>query len=249
VKISGVVITFNEEARIRRCIESLMGICDEVLVIDSHSTDQTVAIALELGARVVQRPFPGHIEQKNFGKNQATHDWVLSLDADEEISEALRRSILLIKEQGPECAGYTFNRLNNYCGQWIRHGNWYPDKKLRLWKRDLGNWKGRNPHDKLELSEGSPCHLSGDLLHYSIESREAHLETIRKYARIAAEALQKEGKGHLAWKRFTSPLGEFLGGYLFRLGFLDGRAGWQIATLSAYAAWLKYHLLKQLIAK
>jgi glycosyltransferase involved in cell wall biosynthesis len=246
MKISGVVITFNEEARIAECLQSMTGICDELLVIDSHSTDNTTSIAERYGARVIKRPFPGHIEQKNFGKNQALHNWVLSLDADECLSPRLRDSILKIKQSGPTCDGYTFNRLNNYCGRWIRHGAWYPDVKLRLWKRDEGQWEGRNPHDQFVLKNGKTCHLKGDLHHYSISSKAEHYETIHKYAAIAARVLYEEGKAHLAWKRFVSPVATFLSGYLFKWGFLDGRVGWHIAIRSAYASWLKYQLLDKI---
>lgn len=246
MRISGVVITFNEEEKLEKCLRSLQTVCDELLVVDSFSTDRTKAIAEQLGARVIQRPFLGHIEQKNFAKEQAIEPWVLSLDADESLSETLIASIKKLKTEGPQMAGYQFNRLNKYCGRYIKHGNWYPDRKLRLWLRDAGQWTGENPHDRFELHRGQVGFLKGDLLHDTIQSKAEHLAVIENYAFIAAKALHQKGKKHKAWKRFVSPIAEFVGGFIFRLGFLDGALGFQISYLSAYATWLKYWNLTKL---
>jgi glycosyltransferase involved in cell wall biosynthesis len=246
MKISGVIITFNEEEKLEKCLNSLQSVCDELLVVDSFSTDRTKAIAEKMGARVIQRPFLGHIEQKNFAKEQAAGPWVLSLDADEALSPELITSIQKLKSEKPEFQGYRFNRLNKYCGRYIKHGNWYPDRKLRLWLRDAGQWTGENPHDRFELYKGEVGFLKGDLLHDTIQSKEEHLVVIRKYALIAAKALHQKGKKNKAWKRFVSPFAEFFGGYIFRMGFLDGALGFQISYLSAYATWLKYWQLSKL---
>ena len=244
MKISAVIITYNEAHNIERCLTSIAGVVDETIVVDSFSADATCAIASKMGATVIQHPFKGHIQQKNYAKDQASFPWVLSLDADEALSDTLRDSLLeLKKNHNSKFSGYSMNRLNRYCGQWIRHGNWYPDKKLRLWLRDQGSWQGTNPHDKFELENGEIGHLKGDLLHYSIANRAEHLAVIRKYASISANALKEKGKGHQSWKRFTSPIASFLRGYILRLGFLDGAAGFQIGYLSAYAKYLKYKKL------
>lgn len=247
MKISAVIITFNEEKNIARCVASVQPVCDEIIIVDSFSTDRTCEISEQLGCRVIQHPFEGHIQQKNVAKEYAQFPWVLSLDADEALSNDLQQSIKALKTKGPiGFEGFTVNRLNQYCGQWIRHGYWYPDKKLRLWLRDHGEWTGTNPHDRFEMRPSAKIgHLIGDLLHYSIATKEEHLAIIHKYSSIGAAALKEKGKGHYWWKRFTSPVGSFIGGYLMRRGFLDGWAGFQISYLSAYAKYLKYKKLTQ----
>ena len=176
-KISAAIITFNEEINIKRCLCSLMEVVDEIVVVDSGSTDQTQKIALELGAKVVVNPFKGHIEQKNFAITQTKYDWIISLDADEALSEELKFSILSIKNDLSDTA-YEFNRLTNYCGKWIKHSGWYPDKKLRIFHKSHGKWGGKNPHDQFILTSGKPHHLKGDLLHYSFYTVEDHKKQI-----------------------------------------------------------------------
>jgi glycosyltransferase involved in cell wall biosynthesis len=160
VRISCVIITLNEERNLARCIGSLQGVADDVVVVDSFSSDGTERIAKEHGARFVQHKFEGHIEQKNWAITQAQHSWVLSLDADEALSEELRNSITAAKQRD-DADGYTMNRLTNYCGRWIRHGGWYPDRKLRLWDRRKGRWTGVNPHDRFELERRQQDQASG----------------------------------------------------------------------------------------
>jgi len=168
IKLSAVIITFNEERNIGRCLESLRGVVDDIVVVDSFSTDKTEAICLEHGARFVKHAFAGHIEQKNWAITQALYPHVLSLDADEALSDVLKQSILNAKANFNK-QGYYMNRLTNYCGQWIRHSDWYPDRKLRLWDARKGSWGGTNPHDKYSLLAGDKESdwLKGDLLHYS----------------------------------------------------------------------------------
>lgn len=245
-KISVVIITLNEERNIERCIKSVTEVADEVLVIDSLSADSTKKIAESLGARVIEQPFLGHIEQKNFAKHQATHDWVLSLDADEALSEQLKLSILGIKKMGLQ-GGYTMNRLTNYCGKWIKHSGWYPDVKLRLFRKDDGNWTGVNPHDRYELDSTSKVeHLSGNLLHYSFYTMEEHRAQIEKFSDISSRAKYSKGIRSNRLKVIVKPVAKFLKSFVIKRGFQDGYYGWIIATYSAYATYLKYSKLLQI---
>lgn len=246
MQISAVIITFNEERNIGRCLDSLAGVADEVVVVDSFSTDRTAQICRKKGARFIQHAFDGHIEQKNFALSQAQFPHVLSLDADEALSNALRQSILAVKSSW-RCEAYAMNRLTNYCGQWIWHSGWYPDRKVRLFDRRLGHWGGLNPHDKVEMDAGSTVgFLSGDLLHYSYYTVEEHYIRARKYAEIAAKAMQARGKRGSWFRVLFSPAFKFIRNYLFRLGCLDGRAGWTICRIAALETYWKYRDLIRL---
>lgn len=242
-KISAVIITLNEERNIERCIKSVLAVADEILVIDSLSTDKTTAIAESFGVKVIKQSFLGHIEQKNFAKNQAAHVWVLSLDADEALSDQLRDSILEEKTLGLS-GGYSMNRLTNYCGKWIKHSGWYPDVKLRLFRKDDGGWTGVNPHDRYVLSSGSTLkHLPGDLLHYSFYTMEEHRAQIEKFSTISSQAKYAKGIRSNVLKVWVKPAAKFLKSFVLKRGFLDGYYGWIIATYSAYATYLKYSKL------
>lgn len=244
--LSVVIITFNEERNIERCIRSVSSIADEVVVLDSISSDRTQSIARELGAKVVEQPFLGHIEQKNRAIEFATKDVVLSLDADEALSDELRMAIEQVLGDCKE-DGYKMNRLTNYCGTWVRHGGWYPDTKLRLFKRGNGGWTGTNPHDRYELSpDSSAGHLKGDLLHYSFYTIEDHLKQIEKFTDIAAQAKYEEGVRSNVIKLMIKPIARFIKGYLLKAGFLDGYHGWVIAKNSSYATYLRYSKLLKL---
>lgn len=248
MELSVIIITRNEERNIGRCLASVKDIAQDIVVLDSFSTDRTEAIVKEHGARFLQHAFDGHIEQKNRAITHAKHHWVLSLDADEALDERLASSI---KEAmaAPTVDGYTMNRLTNYCGGWIRHGGWYPDTKLRLWDSRKGRWTGINPHDRYELDPGARvAHLSGDLLHYSYNSIDDHYRQVGYFTTIAAKAYFDRGRRSPWMKRVLSPAVKFIGDYVFRLGFLDGSRGFTIARISAYATWLKYDKLRKLRA-
>jgi glycosyltransferase involved in cell wall biosynthesis len=241
--ISAVIITFNEEQNIGRCLDSLKPVADDIVVVDSFSTDRTKEICEEKGARFVTHKFDGHIEQKNWAITQAKYPHVLSLDADEALDEELTKSIIKVKESF-SADGYKVKRLTNYCGSWIRHGNWYPDIKLRLWDSRKGKWTGLNPHDRYELEKGSSEKLlDGHLLHYSFYSFDQHLKQIHKFTDISSKAAFKKGKKSNWLKLFINPFAKFVGGYLLRLGLLDGKVGFKIAWYSAYATYLKYSKL------
>lgn len=239
-KISGVIITYNEESNIRRCLESLQGIVDEIIVVDSFSTDKTQEICNEFDVRFVENPFKGHIEQKNFAKNLSTYEYVLSLDADEALDHHLKQKIVEVKKSLNK-DGYFFNRMTNYCGKWIRHSGWYPDKKLRLFNKNKANWAGMNPHDIIEMkADSSIGYLSGDLLHYSYPTVESHINQTNKFTTISAQALLKRGKRSSLFKIITRPQIKFLRDYILKRGFLDGKAGIIICSINALSAFLKY---------
>lgn len=246
MKISAVIITFNEARNIGRCLESLAGIADEIVVVDSFSTDDTENICRARGARFIQHNFEGYIEQKNWALAQAHYPLVLSLDADEALGEQLRASILAVKND-VQYEGYTMNRLTNYCGQWIRHSGWYPDRKLRLFDRRKGQWGGTNPHDRVDMQPGSRvAHLDGDLLHYSYYSVDEHIERARKYADIAARAMYTQGKRASWLQIIASPAAKFIRNYLLKRGFFDGRAGWTICKIAALETFWKYRNLRRM---
>ena len=246
VKVTGLVITYNEEEKIETCIRSLQKVCDEVVVIDSFSTDRTKKIAESLGVRFISNEFKGHIEQKNFAITQATYSHVLSLDADEALSDELAESILNVKSDW-QADAYSMKRLTRYVNKWIRHGNWYPDIKSRLWDVSKGKWQGRNPHDKFVLNDkGTAVHLQGDILHYSIDSIADHLRTINKFSSIAADAMNEEGQKWALIKMLVNPFIKFIKSYFIKLGFIDGKYGFIVSWYSSYATFLKYYKLLKL---
>lgn len=246
IKLTVAIITYNEENNIGRCISSVLSIADEILVVDSFSTDKTESICKEFGARFVKNPFKGFIEQKNYALELATHPYVLSLDADEAISPELLLEIKKVKENFA-CDGYRFNRLTNYNGHWVKHCGWYPDTKLRLINKAHALWRGVNPHDILEMNGSEKVgFLKGDLLHYSYDSIAAHVNQTDKFTTIAARAAFAAGKKSSNFKIFTRPVLKFLRDYFFKLGFLDGRTGFVICYINALYALLKYSKLREL---
>lgn len=238
IKLSVVIITLNEEKNIGRCLESVKDIADEVLVVDSLSTDNTREICETHGVRFVEQKFLGYVEQKNFALNLATHDHILSLDADESLSVELALEIKKIKSHF-EGSGYKFNRLTQYNGHWVRHCGWYPDTKLRLIQKSKGRWFGNNPHDCLEV-EGTVTNLSGDLLHYSYDSISSHVQQTNKFTTIEATSLFAMGKRATVMKLVTRPPFQFFKDYFLKLGILDGRYGFVICFINALYVLLKY---------
>lgn len=245
-KISVVIITKNEEKNIGRCIDSVKDIADEILVVDSFSTDKTEEISKSKGAKFVQHAFEGHIEQKNYAKTLTEYPHILSLDADEALDDTLKKSIAEVKANW-KYDGYEMNRLTNYCGTWIKHCGWYPDRKLRLFDKTKGRWGGINPHDKYELPAGSTIgRLKGDILHYSYYTIDDHYKQIEYFTTINAKASFERGKHAPLWKLYIAPIVKFSKDYIVKLGFLDGQAGWQISRLSAWATYVKYKKLRAL---
>jgi glycosyltransferase involved in cell wall biosynthesis len=246
LKLSVIIITYNEEKNIGRCLDSVAGIADEIVVVDSYSTDATEQICKSKGAKFVQHKFEGHIEQKNFAATQSTYPNVLSLDADEALDDTLKKSIAEVKENW-KYDGYEMNRLTNYCGSWIRHCGWYPDTKLRLFDKTKGKWGGVNPHDKYELQKGATIgFLKGDILHYSYYTIDDHYKQIEYFTNISSKEAFQLGKKASIIKVYMSPVVKFIQSYFVKLGFLDGAAGWTICRLSAYASYMKYKKLRML---
>jgi len=245
-KLSVVIITYNEEKNIARCINSVYQIADEVIVVDSHSIDKTKEIAIAHGAKVIEHTFEGYIQQKNFALQQANYPWVLSLDADEALSDKLKNKIQEIKNN-LTADGYTMNRLTYYCGRWIKHTGWYPDKKLRLVRKELAQWSGINPHDRLELIKSKNIkHINADILHYSYYSLHDHLNQLDKFTQISANELYKARINPNFWHFFIKPVHKFLNHYIYKAGFLDGYEGFQISIISAYGVFLKYAKLREI---
>ena len=246
--LSVVIITFNEEKNIARCLSSVKEIADDITVLDSFSTDNTEAICKENGARFFQHAFDGHIQQKNRAITYAKFPHILSLDADEALDENLIQSIKEIKNNWTH-DGYEMNRLTNYCGKWIWHCGWYPDTKLRLWDSRKGAWTGINPHDKYEMNEGCTVKkLKGNLLHYSYYSVADHYRQVEYFTTIAAKAYHQKGKKAGILKMYFSAVVKFIRDYFIKGGILDGYYGYVICRISAYATYLKYKKLRTLNA-
>lgn len=249
-QLSVVIITYNEEKNIARCLASVKDIADEIVVLDSFSKDKTQEICESYGVKFYQHAFDGHIQQKNRAITYATFPYILSLDADEAIDETLKQSILQVKNNWTH-DGYYMNRLTNYCGHWVKHCNWYPDTKLRLWDSRKGSWTGINPHDKYELSAGdkNTKHIKGDILHYSYYTLEDHYKQVEYFTTIASKAYVEAGKKAPFYKLIANPIAKFIDHYFLHLGFLDGKAGFLISKISAYATWLKYKKIRTLTQK
>lgn len=249
LKLSAVIITYNEEKYIEQCLNSLKGIADEIVVVDSLSTDKTEEICLNFGVKFTKQPFLGYREQKNFACQQAENDYILSLDADEALSSKLREEILKLKAKEKwYFDGYSFNRLNNYCGQWMHHTAYYPDRKIRLFNRNRSTWGGINPHDKIVLKPGSKLvHVKGDILHWVIDSYEDHINKINKFSTISARSYKALGKKSGIAKILFDPPYRFIRSYFFKLGILEGFNGFVVSVFSAYSGFLKYSKLRRLM--
>jgi len=239
-KISACIISFNEEQKIEECLQSLSGIADEIIVVDSLSTDRTVEIAGHYTDRIVHQKFLGHVEQKNLAVSHAGHDWILSLDCDERLSPQLRESILAVKDTLDERCAYRMARKTFYVYRWLNHC-WYPDRKVRLFNKHHARWGGTNPHDRVVLDEGlQVVDLKGDILHYSFNSISEHLRTIDNFTEIGAREIIAKGKRVSLLSPLTHGLWTFIRLYFIRRGFLDGLAGFVVATLSFMHAFVKY---------
>jgi glycosyltransferase involved in cell wall biosynthesis len=245
--VSATIITQNEAPNIARCIRSLE-CADEVIVIDAGSTDDTQMIAGHLGARVVVHPWTGFAAQKNWAVSCARHDWILSLDADEELDRVARAAVLEWKTVEPAAAGYRFARRARYLGRWIRHSGWYPDYKLRLFDRRKGRWVGSYVHESVQI-EGPAEILPGEILHYTCDSLEDHRQRIEFYTDLAAAELVEQGRRAGWFHRRLDPWWTFAQTYFLRCGFLDGVQGFWIAYMASRYVIRKYAKCGGSIAK
>jgi glycosyltransferase involved in cell wall biosynthesis len=256
-KISVVIITFNEARNILRCLASVCSVADEIVVVDSFSSDETEAIcsafavANNIRLRFIQNKFEGHIQQKNFAMQQAANNYILSLDADEALPAELEASILNFKNKNDINTGYTFNRRTSYCGSWIWHCGWYPDRKLRLIDKNAAKWGGTNPHDSLFMHDTTHKteHLAGDLLHYSFATHTELVTQLDKFSTIAAQARFEKGEKASYFKIFYKTAFKFFRNYILKLGFLDGKNGLIISFWTAKETFWRYDKLRRLNRK
>lgn len=238
MKITATVITFNEEHNIAAALESLAW-ADEIIVVDSESTDHTFEIARRFTDRVVVRPWPGYSTQKNFAAEQATGEWIFSLDADERVSEELKREIEQIKQSAdPAASAFEMPRSTFYLGRWIKHSGWRPDYKRRLYRRDRARWRGDYVHETLDV-DGEIQRLKGNLLHYTVRDASEHHLRMDRYTTLAAEEAHTRGESVSILTLLLSPALVFVRSYLLKLGFLDGVPGFAIARFAAHYDFLK----------
>jgi glycosyltransferase involved in cell wall biosynthesis len=247
VQLSVVIIAYNEERNIARCLDSIKEIADEIVVVDSFSTDNTIEICKSYGAKIIQHKFEGHIQQKNYTLEKASFDFILSLDADEVLSDELKKSITSVKSEW-KYDGYEMNRLTNYCGAWIRHCGWYPDKKTRLFDKRKGKWTGVNPHDRYTMndSHASVGYLHGDILHYSYYSISDHIAQVNYFTEISARTLFEQKRKASLVRLLASPVFRFIRDYILKCGFLDGYYGFVVCMISSHAVFLKYAKLREI---
>jgi glycosyltransferase involved in cell wall biosynthesis len=247
MQISATIITLNEENNLRRACESLRGVADEIVIVDSGSRDGTVSIARTYTPHCFTNSFESYSKQKNLASEKATYPWILSLDADECLSEELRASILELKSnpERPDVAGFRCARRAWYLGGWIRHSGWYPDYKVRLYDRDRARWAGEFVHESLQV-DGRVEMISGDLLHFTVNSIADHISRLNRYTTLAAQQDVAQGKRATVWKCFVAPPLAFLKSYLLKGGMLDGWRGLCIASFACWYVFLKYVKLREL---
>jgi glycosyltransferase involved in cell wall biosynthesis len=236
--VSLCVVAMNEEDRLADCVNSA-DFADEVIVVDSHSTDRTREIAASLGARVIERDWAGYVAQKNFAVEQATNEWVLALDADERLSAEARAAVLDALAQTQPADGFELNRMTLYMGRWIRHAGWYPDRKLRLFQKARGRFRGTDPHDRVHV-EGRVERLRGDILHVPYRSLSDHLRTIDAYTSITARAMHDHGRQARLSDLTIRPFAKFVRMYMLERGYLDGLPGFAVSVIGAFYVFLKY---------
>ncbi len=246
-EISAVIITHNEERNIGRCLDSLKGLADEIVVVDSGSTDNTEQICKDAGARFFFHAWAGYIDQKNYANSLARHNFILSIDADEALSDMLRDSIKEVKRSGSHDA-YEMNRMTNYCGKWIRHGGWYPDRKMRLFNKEKFEWGGEVIHERLVGKAGHAAvgYLRGDLYHYSYYSIAEHYAQANHFTDMTAALAVAKGKKAGIIKLLLSPAIKFTRDYFLKGGFLDGYYGYVVCRISAQATFMKYAKIRQI---
>jgi glycosyltransferase involved in cell wall biosynthesis len=245
-RLSACLITLNEAHNLPRALASLKEIADEIVIVDSGSTDGTEAIACENGAMFITREFKGYAEQRNFGASQAANEWIFVLAADEEVSSELQTAILSWKKRKPKANVYEMARRTWYLGKWIHHSGWYPDWQRRLYRRDTAKFTGLI-HEALRF-EGAPGRLAGDLLHYTVRTFAEHKEKVERYSTLAAQQLLENGKKRWRPAMWLATPWSFFQNFILRGGFLDGYRGALISHMAARSVKLKYGKLGKLLA-
>ena len=238
-KLSVTVITLNEASNIEDCLASVAW-ADDVLVVDSGSTDGTPDLARAKGARVIVRGWPGYSAQKNFAAGEAQHDWILSVDADERISPELAAEIQATLVRDPAEAGFRMPRVTWHLGRWIRTTDWYPDYQLRLYHRSRANWPARRVHESVSANNGTVSQLRGELQHFAYRDVGHHFETMDRYTTLAAEDMRMQGRRAGIFDLTMHPWAAFMRNYFLRRGFMDGMAGFVISIMNAYYVFLKF---------
>ncbi len=248
MKISACIITLNEEKNLPRCLKSIQSVVDEIVVIDSGSSDQTREIAVQFGVKMIEKSWSGYVAQKNFAISQSTHPWILSVDADEELSPQLMESIRKLRQNESNASsikGFAVSRLVYYRNHWIRHGDWFPDILVRLFQKDFAHFEGGHVHERLKV-DGAIAKLEGALYHYTYQNREDREKRIQHYAKLwAVSALERGAKAN-SLSPFFHALARFCRGYFLKLGFLDGAIGFEVARGNAKEVYLKYQNLLEL---
>ncbi len=246
--LSVVIITLNEEQHIARCLDSVVPIADEIIVVDSFSTDATEEICSRYDKLTfVKHAWEGYAAQKNYANSLATFGLILSIDADEALSPELVLSINKVKQTDKGGYVYSMNRLMNYCGRWIRHCGWYPDTKIRLFRKNDAYWSGLKVHETLTTVLGVKIkHLDGDMYHYSFNTTEEHKAQIIKFAHLSAEEMNNSKKKTSLLTPYLHACWRFIRDFVFKLGFLDGKTGYEICKINSYGVWCKYKINKEL---
>ena len=242
-RITATIICLNEARAIRECLESVSW-CDEIVVVDSGSTDRTVEIARQFTPKVIHRDWPGFVEQVKFAIEQATGDWVFCIDADERCTPELKEAVQRALAEADPPGGFEVRRHAWYLGRWINHGGWYPDWKTRIVKRAGARCEGHGPHYRI-APEGPVRRLDADLHHYPYEDFSEQIRTVDKYSTVFAEEMHRQGKRFRLWRAVVHPLGKFVGCYFVKLGFLDGWPGFVIAIASAFHVFARYVKLRE----
>ncbi len=244
MKLSAVVIAKNEEKNIERCLASL-AFCDEIVVVDSHSTDRTVELSKKYTSKVVVREWTGYVDQKNYAVGLASHDWVLSLDADEEVTGELKNEIFKLLNSEPVETAFSIARRTIHSGQWIRYGGWYPNRLVRIFRKSQGSWRGGAVHE-FWATQGKQGKFKSDLIHYSFDSISDQVARNDLYSTLGAKALREANCTFSIWRLIFKPISKFFETYLIKLGFLDGYRGFFISVSAAYSVFLKWAKLWEL---
>ncbi len=242
--ISATLITLNEEENIREALESLRW-TDEIVIVDSGSSDGTLDICRQFTDRIFHRDWTGFVDQKNFAVERAGHNWILSLDADERPTPELREEIQRLRKSGFQVPGYQIPRVAFFMGRWIRHGDWYPDYQLRLFDRRRGRWQGGRVHESVKI-EGERNLLKGEILHYTYRNLADYLSRLETYSTLAAADYQERGRASSGGKLLSHPCATFIKAYALKRGFLDGVPGLMVAAMGAISVFFKYAKLYEM---